>query len=163
MILEPHEMHIAGYVGLQRQVESIGSKRTPQFPERYPNEMFTTHIVGAMAEFAVAKELGVEWVGHVNHFSKPDLTIRRGGSNVWIEVRHTPKRHDIKVKDSDPDHAIVVGVRGGPPEFEMIGFIKAGTAKSLLEPKSPAPGKPAWFASGDQVRDIEELKVWLSQ
>lgn len=163
MRLEQFECQLAGLCGLHRQIESIFSNRKPQFPERYPNEMFTTHVVGAMAEFAVAKELGLKWEAHVNHFSKPDLVARRGSKDIWIEVRHTPKRNDIKVKDSDPDHAIVVGVRGGPPDFELIGFVKAGTIKaedSLLS--APAPGKPAWFADHEWVQSIEALKQWLS-
>lgn len=163
MRLEPFECHLAGLVGLQRQVESVFSERRPQFPERYANEMFATHVVGAMAEFAVAKELGLEWDGHVNHFSKPDLVARKGSGRIWIEVRYTPTRRDIKVKDSDPDHALVVGVCGEPPDFEMLGFVKAGTIKaedSLL--KAPAPGKPAWFADYEWIQSVEVLKEWLS-
>lgn len=160
MILEPFEMQLAGLVGLRRQIESIGSNRKPQFPERFPNEMFATHVVGAMAEFAVAKELGLEWEGHVNHFSLPDLVAWRNGSRIWIEVRYTPKRVDIKVKDSDPDHAIVVGVNGEPPDFNILGFVKAGTVKQNCELESPAPGKPAWFAK--EYNSISELKKWLS-
>lgn len=154
-------MHLAGLVGLMRQIESISSERKPQFPEQYPNQMFATHTVGAMAEFAVAKELGVEWDGHVNHFSEPDLKIKRGAHWVYIEVRYTPKRDDIKVKDSDKDNTIVVGVRGLPPDFEMLGFCKAGTIRSQCEATSPAPGRPAYFASKQMIRPIEELKDWL--
>ena len=153
-------MQFAGLVGLHRQIESITSGRTPQFPEQYPNQMFTTHVVGAMAEFAAAKWLGVEWEGHINHFSKPDLVVRKGSSRIWIEVRHTPLRQDIKVKDSDPDHAIVIGVRAGPPAFEIMGFVKAGTVKQGVQPTAPAPGKPAWFAT--EYRTPDELKQWLS-
>lgn len=154
-------MHLAGLIGLERQVESIMNNRKPQFPEQYPNQMFATHVVGAMAEFAVAKELKLTWEAHVNHFSLPDLVARKGSKRIWIEVRYSPKRKDIKVKSSDPDHAIVVGVRGFPPEFEMVGFVKAGTVKTDSELQSPAPGKPAWFASADIIKSIEELKVWL--
>jgi hypothetical protein len=124
--------------------------------------MFATHVVGALAEFAVAKELGLEWEGHVNHFSQPDLIAKKGSQRISIEVRYTPKRDNIKVKDSDKENVIVVGVKGEPPEFEMVGFVKAGTIKaedSLL--RAPAPGKPAWFAEGKHVRPIQELKDWL--
>ncbi len=153
-------MHLSGLVGLHRQVESIISNRTPQFPERYPNEMFATHIVGAMAEFSVAKYLEIEWEAHVNHFSLPDLVAWKSTKRIWIEVRYTPRRNDIKVKDSDPDHAIVIGVTGDPPNFEIMGFVKAGTVKQTAELQSPAPGKPAWFT--EQYKPIEELKQWLS-
>lgn len=159
MRLEPFEMHLAGLVGLHRQVESVMSGRKPQFPERYPNEMFAQHVVGAMAELAVGKELGLEWEGHINHFSKPDLVARKGSRRIWIEVRYTPQRVDIKVKDSDPDNAIVVGVTGVPPEFKILGFVKAGTVKKGVRPTSPAPGKPAWFAK--EYNAISELKKWL--
>jgi hypothetical protein len=152
-------MQFSGLVGLHRQVESVLSARTPQFPEQYPNQMFATHVVGAMAELAVAKELGLEWEAHINHFSLPDLVARKGSKNIWIEVRYTPKRVDIKVKDSDPDHAIVVGVTGAPPDFKMLGFVKAGTVKAEAEQSSPAPGKPAWFAK--EYNSIEDLKKWL--
>ena len=159
MRLEAFEMQFAGLVGLHRQVESILSARKPQFPEQYPNQMFSTHVVGAMAELAVGKELGLEWEGHINHFSLPDLEARRGPQRIWIEVRYSPKRVDIKVKDSDPDHAIVVGVTGLPPDFKMLGCVKAGTAKANAELSSPAPGKPAWFAK--EYNSIEDLKKWL--
>lgn len=160
MRLEQFECQLAGLCGLHRQIESIFSDRKPQFPEQYPNQMFATHVVGAMAELAVAKELELEWEAHVNHFSKPDLVARKGSLSIWIEVRYTPKRNDIKVKDNDPDHAIVVGVTGEPPDFEIMGFVKAGTVKSTTEEISPAPGKPAWFTKS--YRPIEELKEWLS-
>ena len=58
--LSTGEMFYAGSVGLRRQVESIGSRRTPQFPESRPGEMFSTHIMGAMAELAAAKALGLQ-------------------------------------------------------------------------------------------------------
>jgi hypothetical protein len=146
-------------VGLHRQIESIFSERKPQFPEQFPNQMFATHAVGAMAEFSVAKELGLEWEGHINHFSRPDLVARKGAKSIWIEVRYSPKRNDIKVKDSDPDRAIVVGVTGLPPDFEILGFARAGTVKKDTEQSSPAPGKPAWFTKS--YRPISELKDWL--
>lgn len=160
MRLEQFECQMAGLVGLHRQIESVFSERNPQFPERFPNEMFATHAVGAMAEFAVAKELGLEWEGHINHFSQPDLVARRGSKRIWIEVRYTPKRVDIKVKDTDPDHAVVVGVTGAPPDFKILGFVKAGTVRAEVEPTAPAPGKPAWFAK--EYNTIEDLKRWLS-
>lgn len=158
--LEQFECQLAGLVGLHRQIESVFSERTPQFPEQYPNQMFSTHVVGAMAELAVAKELGVEWEGHVNHFSLPDITVRRGIKNIWIEVRYSPQRVDIKVKDTDPDHAIVVGVNGSPPDFKILGFVKAGTVKKNTKLTAPAPGKAAWFAK--EYNTIEDLKKWLA-
>lgn len=159
MKLEQFECQLAGLVGLHRQIESVFSGRKPRFAEQFPNQLFASHVVGAMAEFAVAKELGLEWEGHINHFSLPDLVARKGSRNIWIEVRHSPKRADIKVKEGDPDHAIVVGVSGGPPDFKILGFVKAGTVKADTNLTSPAPGKPAWFAK--EYNSIEDLKKWL--
>jgi hypothetical protein len=152
---------LAGVVGLHRQVESIFSKREPQFPEQFPNQMFATHVVGAMAELVVAKELGVEWTGHINHFAQPDLYVIKDGKRIGVEVRYTPLRADIKVKDSDSDNTLVVGVSGLPPNFNIIGFCKAGSVKQKYKPTSPAPGKPAFFCPEGACWDIEELKMWL--
>ena len=161
MRLEQFECQFAGLVGLHRQIESIFSNRKPQFPEQFPNQMFATHVVGAMAELYVAKYLGVEWEGHINHFSQPDLVLKKGTKRAWIEVRYTPKRSDIKVKSSDPDHAIIVGVTGEVPDFRIMGYVRASTVRDSYPATSPAPGKPACFAPPEAHAPIERLKEWL--
>ena len=162
MRLEQFECQFAGLVGLHRQIESVFSDRKPQFPEQFPNQMFATHVVGAMAELYVAKILGVEWEGHINHFSKPDLILIKNSQRVWVEVRYTPKRSDIKVKDSDPDNAIVIGVTGAPPDFKILGYVRALMVKTSYEQQAPAKGKPAWFAPAESHTPIEKLIAWMS-
>jgi hypothetical protein len=146
----------AGIVGLRRQLESVYSGRALTFPERRPNESWENHVIGAMAELAVAQYLELDWAGHVNHFGKPDLIA----NGLGVEVRYSPKWTSIKVRPKDPDDVLVVGVTGKPPSFEIVGFVRAKTAK--LEPtRSPAPGSPAHFVPMERALPIGRLKDWI--
>jgi hypothetical protein len=155
--LDQNEMIRAGMVGLRRQVESIVSKREPQFPESRPAEMFSTHIIGAMAELAAAKALGLPWAGHINHFNQPDLT----GYGLGIEVRWSGQPRTIKVKPADAGDLIVVLVTGQPPVFHVEHFTRARTAKAKVPAKSPRPGKPAHFLPIEEAHPIDLLVTYI--
>jgi hypothetical protein len=146
--LMPFEMRMAGAVGLERNIEAICSGRKARFPEKFPGELFANHILGAMAEAAVAKYLGWYWGGHVNNFNSGDLrnTEVRWGSGKNLKVR-------------ERDEGTVVAVTGTPPLFSVQGYIYAERARELVKPSSPRPGPPAYFVPFEYLNDVSEL-VW---
>jgi hypothetical protein len=115
-------MDWASEVGRQRMLRSLIHKRVPNFEERYPGEMWATHILAAGAELAVARFLGVDWPATVDTFRAADI-----GSN--IEVRLSPRRSDTKVRLDDRASLRIVGVTGTLPEYTIMGWIRAFDAK----------------------------------
>ena len=145
--LTVHEMYVAGVVGLRRNLEAIYHKRAPRFPEKVTGELFGFHILGAMAEVAVAKYLDKFWTCHVNHFDEGDLGD--------YEIRYS-KRKDLKIRERDT--GIVISVTGTPPEFVIAGWADATEAKKNYTATSPREGPPAYFIPHDKLQDMELLK-----
>ena len=141
---------MAGRVGLERNIESIASGRKPRFKEQKVGELFTFHIMGAMAECAVAKYLGKYWGGHVNRFETGDVCN--------YEVRWS-MRKDLKIRERD--FGRVISVTGALPELHIAGYIFAERGRTLVKPTSPVSGPPAYFVPHQLLSDIDEL-VWAS-
>lgn len=152
-----YEMRQAGALGLERQLESVATKRTPHHPESRPLECWSYHVVGAMAELAVAKYLNACWAGRVNDFAVPDIKV----GDIGIEVRYSPGRSDIKVRETDSDHTVVIGVTGIPPKFRLLGCIRAKTAREQVEKSAPAPGKSEYFVPLRLCTPVPKFRDWL--
>lgn len=144
--LTAHEMYYSGLVGYRRNLEAICRGRQPRFPEKVVGELFGFHILGAMAECAVAKAYGMYWSPHVNKFS--------GGDVGRIEVRYS-RRSDVKIRERDT--GIVVGVSGEPPKFEIAGWIQAEEARRNVEATAPRDGPPAYFVAHDDLMPPQTL------
>lgn len=121
--LNANEVLVASYVGMRRNAEAQFKGRKNRFPNAKAGDGWGRHIESAHAELAVAKAFGLYWGFGVNTFGVSDIV------NTKIEVRWTPERRTIKVKDEDADDAIVVGVTGESPRYEIIGWVRATEAK----------------------------------
>ncbi len=144
--LTAHEMYYAGLVGYRRNLEAICRGRKPRFSEKVAGELFGFHILGAMAECAVAKGYGMYWSPHVNKFS--------GGDVGRIEVRYS-KRRDVKIRERDT--GIVVSVCGEPPTFEIAGWVTAEQARSNVKKTAPREGPAAYFVPHNDLMPPETL------
>lgn len=150
--LDNSEMYYAGLVGYQRNLESIISKRKPRFPEKVPGELFGVHILGAMAECAVAKALGMYWGHHRNKFESGDVGT--------FEVRYS-KRTDLKIRERD--NGVVISVTGEPPTFTIVGWIDARDAKQHFTASAPRQGPPAYFIPHQNLYDVHTLRKIMGE
>jgi hypothetical protein len=146
VVLSPQEMYQSGLVGFRRNLEAICRGRKPRFPERQAGELFGYHILGAMAELAVAKYLDKYWSFHVNRFASGDVGD--------YEVRYS-QRSDLKIRERDK--GTIISVSGYPPIFLINGFIDAIEAKRIVEPSSPRSGPPAYFLPHKFLHEIKDL------
>lgn len=109
------------------------------------------HVDGAAGELAFCRAVGLVWPASNGWFtSAPD---------VWPdwEVRTLRRMRGVKVVDSDPDHRLVVWVRGQVPKFEVMGFIRAGGAKQHADWRTD-PGKRGraiWLVPPDKMIPID--------
>jgi len=146
ILLTAQEMYHSGLVGYRRQLESVVRGRRPRFPQRFAGELFATHIIGAMAECAVAKGLGLYWSHHEGKFS--------GGDVGELEVRWS-MRDDVKVRERD--RGVIVSVSGEPPAFRINGFALAAESKRPEWKLAPRNGPPAYFVPHRALYPIERL------
>lgn len=137
VVLTHDELRWASDVGLQRIALAPGN---PRFEYSGDRDGLNTHALGAMAELAFAKGLGLEWPAHVNTFRKP------GYPDVFPfwEVRWSSKINRAKVAIDDAPHYLVAHVTGTPPGFEIHGCILAGWVQEHVEAKDlpDKAGKP---------------------
>jgi hypothetical protein len=146
VILNPKEMYHSGLVGYRRNLEAIVRHRKPRFPEKVSGELFGYHIIGAMAELAVAKCLNLYWGFHEEKFSPGDVNK--------YEVRYSQMK-SLKIRERDT--GVVVCVSGYPPNFNVIGWINADEGKNKKWEKTFRDGPPAYFVPHIHLNDMEEL------
>ena len=117
-------------------------------------------MLGAVAERAAAKALGIYWPSAVDQGGLPDLPHE-------IEVRMIGIEHyGLRVRPRDPDDRRVVGVvipRGGErAPYRLPGWILAGDAKRkewLMDPNGG--GWPFYAVPQHSLRPLAELREWV--
>ena len=144
--LSPQEMYHGGLVGYRRNLESICRGRKPRFKERQTGELFGYHILGSMAELAVAKCMNTYWSFHEGKFSAGDV-----GS---YEVRYS-MRKDLKVRPRDS--GAVISVTGEAPNFNVAGWFPAEDAKRQEWSKDFGFGNPAYFVPHEFLLPLDEI------
>lgn len=135
VVLGQDDLRWASDVAVQRIALAEGNPRFEYTGER---DGLNTHALGAMAELAFARGLGLEWPAHVGTYrTQPDVPP------FW-EVRWSSKLNRAKVAIDDPAHYLVAHVTGRPPGFEIHGCIIAGWVQSNVEAKDlpDKDGKP---------------------
>lgn len=145
------EMLVAGQVGLMREVSARRKGSVPDFGFRNENEAWGHHIIGAMAEMAFAKAMGLYWGAGVDTYrvgDVGDVEVRwNNGGERWDPTtkRRVPFAPRLKIRAVDKPGRIVALVRGVAPLLIVAGWIKAeaGMRDDWLE--SPREGKPAYF------------------
>jgi len=103
-------------------------------------------LVGAPAEAAGCKALGLVWSGSVNHFKLPDARHN-------IQFRGTMLEHgSLIVRPDDDDRDYFALVTGHTPNFRVMGWMLGRDAKKLKWLRSPGGRPPAWFVPQGYLR-----------
>jgi len=138
------EMVLGCTVGLTRHTESVAKRRTPHFPEKFPDQMLLSHQLGACAELAFCKLVDRFYSPTVNTFKAPDI-----GDD--IEVRWSNNGR-LKVRPDDVN-VYCVAMSGNLPRFVYHGWMWSEDAKRDEWKADPNGwGKPAYFVPNDQLR-----------
>lgn len=120
------ETHIASMVGGIRRLTSM--KAGLKDKAGRPND-WSADVEGTAGEIALAKYLNVYWMPTNKTFTLPDVGK--------LEVKTVAKGDELPIHPNIPDDRIVVMVAGRIPNFEVVGWIRAGDAKI----KYPAKAK----------------------
>lgn len=144
-----YEAEMATGVGCNRQSRAIklGLKQALNFN----HDSLAAHILGACAELAVAKVLGICFSGTIGTFKEPDLPHK-------IEVRCRSKSwHDLPIYEKDKDDRRFVLVTGKSPNFIVHGWADGTFRKPefwrILDPNRPA----IWAIPKGRLRSIVSL------
>lgn len=139
----------AAKIGKIRWIKSKDKK------SRFKGAKEDDHIVGAAGELAFCRALGLPWPAYYDTFHElPDV-------HPFWEIR-TARPHGlkgIKVAKEDPDHELVVWVRGKMPSFEVMGYLRVGGIKMHPEWHGD-PGKkkrPIWLAPPTKMIEIDRF------
>lgn len=139
------EMIFAAHGGVIRQVDAILRGRKDQF---IPKDYWSTHVLGAMAECAVAKWRNRYWTPCY------DEPTGVADLNAVSQVRSSPNPSSpliVRRRDKAKHAFILVVTR--PPVFELMGWLWGHEAKQEefwqgnLDP-------PAWFVPQERLRKI---------
>lgn len=135
-VLSPEDEAWANDVGAQRIEQAPGNPRFAYSVGKRSG--LDTHRLGAQAELAFCRAVGLEWPARVNTFrSLPDVDPN------W-EVRWSSHPDRVKVAvDDDPD-VLVAHVIGNSPAFEIVGCIVAGFVQRTVP--ATDPGDRGWLA-----------------
>lgn len=134
--LDPNDQAWAGDVGKMRMAKAKGK---PKWAYKDGRSGVSTHIIGAMAELAFCRGLGLVWPASEG--------VGRREPDVWPrwEVRWAGPPM-LKVATNDPPDRYAALVRGKIPNFEIIGYCIAGWAQRTKTLQDPGKrGQPAYF------------------
>lgn len=158
MIIEltNEEFAYAAQIGRTRQEEALRKN----LPDKYGFDGVSglaVHVEGSAGELAVAKALNIKWDATVNTFkSIADLV-----SNIEVRTR-SKDYYDLLVRADDKDDSIfVLVIRQNPRKFDVVGWIKAKTAKQEQWIKTYGNRPPAYFVPKTSLSDIESLKTCI--
>lgn len=157
--LSPHEMVTAGTVGLRRNVAAIVRRLKPVHGGQANGlpGAFGHHVVGAMAEFVVAKTLNLFWDPNIGKTRECDV----GGI---VEVRARTQDGDgldLAIRPKDKPDAPHVLVHCDPPFFRIPGWIFAREARSITG-VCWNEKRGLWFVPYGQLRPIESFTKTLA-
>lgn len=146
-VLTPEDEEWARQVAHSRIAMATGD---PRFAYREGRSGYDTHTLGAMAELAAARVIGIEWPARVNTFrQQPDL-------DPFWEVRWSQNPKKVKVAVDDPPDFMVLHVTGRPPALEVVGFILAGWVQRNISATDPGErGWAAHFVHADRLSPID--------
>lgn len=150
-VLSPEDEAWAVGIGTERLEEAERNGLRERFAYLDREEGLRQHRIGAMAELAFARALGLEWPARVNTFrALPDVDPN------W-EVRWSSRADRVKVAIDDKPDILVAHVIGRSPGFEIVGCIIAG----FVQRTRPAidlgnKGRPAHFIDPYFLTPIDE-------
>ena len=123
IILERYEVVLAANTAIERYVSTMKNQQMRGLQDMDAWQRILLDVDGAGAEIAVAKYLGVYWGG----------AFGQGGVDIEpnIDVKYT--KHEmgrLLVRPDAKDDVKFVLVRGGMPNYELIGWIMGSEAKN---------------------------------
>lgn len=140
--LTPDECRAAAYAGIHRRLDSLSKGRVEVYGKAAGGAYWDIDCEAAAAELALAKALGVFWVGGTD-----PVADRRDGDVAGLQVRHTKHRNGkLILHNRDSDAHTFVLVVGAMPEFEVVGFITGAEGKQPQHWWANAP-RPAYFVA----------------
>ena len=153
--LSPQEMITAGTIGVRRQVAALFQNRRPSHGahDNSDSRAFDDHIIGAMAEYAVAKTLNLFWDPSIGKVKKGDV-----GGFVEVRVRRVGGTGlDLVIRPGDEDDAPYVLVHAEVPRFFIKGWLygRDGKAGGFVWNEQ----RRLWFIPPEKINAIEELKT----
>jgi hypothetical protein len=151
--LTPQNMVTAALVGARRQCAAI-VRDLKHFGHRKNSKTlaFDHHCIGAMAEFAVAKQFNLFWDDNVGRTDGSDV-----GGILEVRARRPEVGLDLAIRPRDAGSKPYVLVYARPPEFEIVGWAFASDGKRLgkwNDASSLYYVPPASLQSVDDLRDL---------
>jgi hypothetical protein len=142
------EVAHAAIGGVLRQVENLRANLRDAYG--LTTAGWGEHIVGALAECAVAKYLRTYW-----------STGERGESDVGAyQVRYASRAdYSLIVHPSDDDTAPYVLVVGGPYTFTLIGWTWGAEGKQSKYWAEPVKGRAAFFVPQSELYPLSEMPI----
>lgn len=141
------EVEVAALTGIRRNIRTIHEGRH-RGGGQTPADGWTDHIVGAIAELAVAKAFN-------RYPSRNSCDI--DGDVGHLQVRSTVRGDHMPVQSYDNDDAPFVLVLGQPPHMRIVGWLYGHEAKRKEYWRTDVR-KPAYFVPPSALRCIDELK-----
>lgn len=145
------EMLIGSMVGSIRQVQNIRDRRQDAY--NLKKHGWFNHILGALGEQAVAKELNIFWSGSIGNLRASDV----GGYEVRTRSSHW---HDLILhkEDHDDREFILVTGNGSDYKFCMRGWMYGREAKQERYWADPSgDNRWAYFVAQAELRPIKTL------
>jgi hypothetical protein len=144
----PKEMMVAGLNGQMRQVENVRKKYRPPTMGCGHFKDWQLHVEGALAEWAVAKHLGVYPSGF--EFGSGDLGR--------YEVRSSPNPKTLMyMKPTDKDDHIFIRVTGVNGDYQIHGWITGKDGKQFPKEDKYNNDRPAIWVPYAALKPMSEL------
>lgn len=159
--LRNFECYLGAMVGVTRNITSMFKKQKHWPPLGDRTWAWINHIEGAGAECSVGKHADCFWDGSFGTFTdKPDV----GPYHVkWIRKRWVDgeARDDGRLRvplRKPPDELdIFILVRGSMPNYELVGWIRAGEVMKPENIDNPNNRGEEYFITQDKLYDMDKL------
>jgi hypothetical protein len=130
--LERYEVVLAANTAIERYVSTMKNAQMHGLKDMNPWERILLDVDGCGSEIAVAKYLGLYWGAN---FGENGVDIKPN-----IDVKFTKHQNGrLLIRPEAGDDVKFVLVKGGMPDYELIGWIMGGDAK-----KPEFLDKPDW-------------------
>lgn len=156
--LKPAELLNAAMIGVQRNIVNVRKGRPGVYGIQNGYD-WQAHIDGAIAEYIVARQLGVFWNGDVRALGAPDVD-----AGLSVEVRSTHSRNNrLIIHPEDHDGVAYVLVAGHSGEYWIQGWAYAEDCKQDKYWKDPTEqDRYAFFVPVEDLIRWNDLLVAMS-
>jgi hypothetical protein len=148
--LSPGEMMLAAIVGILRQ--AFNRRPNAHGVDNGRENPWGLHVMGALGELVLAKDLNVYWNPHIGDYDADDVGP--------YQVRATAKDHyRLRLHPNDKDDKKFVLITGTGPTFTVVGWCYGREGKKTEYWEDPThTGRPAFWVPHDQLRPMHTLK-----